>query len=186
MERIYASLLTALFFLAGATVSPAQTLFLDGEWTLDFWQQGKEPVRGPGQMDGLAYRTVPARVPGNVELDLLRAGLVENPETDSNVYLLEPWETFQWRYSRHFPTPELGADESLELCFEGIDCFADIWLNGRPVGSTDNMLISHGFDITGLLAPAGQENRHRMKRDSRAESLFKQSVKRLDIRGRVC
>ena len=159
MERIYASLLTALFFLAGATVSPAQTLSLDGEWTLDFWQQGKEPVRGPGQMDGLAYRTVPARVPGNVELDLLRAGLVENPETDSNVYLLEPWETFQWRYSRPFPTPELGADESLELCFEGIDCFADIWLNGRPVGSTDNMLISHAFDITDLLAPAGQENR---------------------------
>lgn len=137
----------------------AQTLSLDGEWTLDYWQQGKTPVRGPQQMEGVAFRTVPATVPGNVELDLQRAGIVDLPELDSNVYLLEPWETFQWRYSRSFPTPGLAAGESLELCFEGIDCLSDIWLNGQRIGGTDNMLIPYAFDITEYAAPAGEKNR---------------------------
>ena len=137
----------------------AQTLSLDGEWTLDYWQQGKTPVRGPQQMEGVAFRTVPATVPGNVELDLQRAGIVDSPELDSNVYLLEPWETYQWRYSRSFPTPGLAAGESLELCFEGIDCLSDIWLNGQRIGGTDNMLIPYAFDITEYAAPAGEENR---------------------------
>ena len=137
----------------------AQTLSLDGEWALDYWQQGKTPVRGPQQMEGVAFRTVPATVPGNVELDLQRAGIVDSPELDSNVYLLEPWETYQWRYSRSFPTPGLAAGESLELCFEGIDCLSDIWLNGQRIGGTDNMLIPYAFDITEYAAPAGEENR---------------------------
>ena len=105
-------------------------------------------------MEGVAFRTVPATVPGNVELDLQRAGIVDSPELDSNVYLLEPWETFQWRYSRSFPTPGMTEGESLELCFEGIDCLSDIWLNGQRIGGTDNMLIPYAFDITEYAAPA--------------------------------
>ena len=152
------ALLIVPFLLLGQEAL-SQTLSLDGEWTLDYWQQGRTPVRGPQQMDGIAFLSVPATVPGNVELDLQRAGLVEAPEIDSNVYLLEPWETFQWRYSRRFPSPVLDSGERAELRFEGIDCFSDIWLNGQRIGGTDNMLIPYAFDVTDCLAPAGAENR---------------------------
>ena len=159
MRRILTSLFLCLAGLLSASLAEAQPISLDGTWTLDYWQQGKTPVRGPEQMDGIRFQTVSASVPGNVELDLLRAGLIEDPQTDSNVYLLEPWESFQWRYSRVFPTPATEEGGSAELRFEGIDCFADIWLNGHHAGSTDNMLVSHAFDVTELLRPEGQENR---------------------------
>ena len=154
------SLFLCLAGLLSASLAEAQPISLDGsDWTLDYWQQGKTPVRGPEQMDGVRFQTVAASVPGNVELDLLRAGLIEDPQTDSNVYLLEPWESFQWRYSRVFATPATEEGGCVELRFEGIDCFADIWLNGHHAGSTDNMLVSHAFDVTELLRPEGQENR---------------------------
>ena len=159
MRRIFTSLFLCLAGLLPAHLAEAQSISLDGTWTLDYWQQGKTPVRGPEQMDGVHFQTVAASVPGNVELDLLRAGLIEDPQTDSNVYLLEPWESFQWRYSRVFPTPATEEGGSVELRFEGIDCYADIWLNGHHAGSTDNMLVSHAFDVTELLRPEGQENR---------------------------
>ncbi len=152
-------ILSILTVLLASLTAGAQTISLDGAWTLDYWQQGKTPVRGPQQMEGVDFRTVPATVPGNVELDLQRAGLVAPPELDSNVYLLEPWETFQWRYSRSFLTPSLAEGESLELRFEGVDCFSDIWLNGQWIGRTDNMLIPFAFDITDQVAPAGGDNR---------------------------
>ena len=136
----------------------AETLSLDGTWTLDYWPQGRTPVVSPEGMDGIRFETVPATVPGNVELDLLAAGLVENPETGSNVYLLRPYEGYQWRYSRHFTTPAHTEEDDLFLHFGGIDCFAEVYLNGRHVGSADNMLVEHDFDVTDAVAPAGSDN----------------------------
>ena len=103
-------------------------------------------------------KTIDATVPGNVELDLLAAGLIEQPEIGSNVYDLRPWEGYQWRYSRTFATPEHANGDRIRLNFNGIDCYADIWVNGRQVGSADNMLIEHRFDVTEALKPAGEEN----------------------------
>ena len=154
--RSLASVLASILFIVPL---PARSSSLDGKWKLDYWEQGRVPVVSPEGMAGIDFKTVEATVPGNVELDLLRAGLIEDPQTDSNVYLLEPWESFQWRYSRVFPTPATEEGGSAELRFEGIDCFADIWLNGHHAGSTDNMLVSHAFDVTELLRPEGQENR---------------------------
>lgn len=136
----------------------AQEMSLNGSWTLDYWQQGRTAVRGPEAMAGVPFRTIPATVPGNVELDLWAAGLIADPTLDSNVYLLEPWETYQWRYRRTFVSPAVPAEGSCYLRFEGIDCFADIYVNGAKVGESDNMLISHCFDVSGMLRPEGESN----------------------------
>lgn len=74
-----------------------------------------------------------------------RRGLIEQPEIGSNVYDLRPWEGYQWRYSRSFATPEHADGDRVQLNFNGIDCYADIWVNGLQVGSADNMLIEHPF-----------------------------------------
>ena len=151
-------LLTILVLLAWPLLAGASRQSLGGAWSLDYWQQGQTPVRSPEAFTSTPHRTIPATVPGNVELDLLAAGLIEQPEIGSNVYLLRPWEGFQWRYSRNFTTPDHGAEDVVFLTFEGVDCFADIWLNGRLLGSPENMLIEHRYDVTDVLAPAGGSN----------------------------
>ena len=128
---------------------------LDGRWSLAYWPQAEKPVTDPSQLKSLPVETVPATVPGNVELDLLAAGRIADPTIGSRVYALRRFEGYQWCYSRGFPGPVLRPGQRLQLHFGGIDCLASIWLNGRHVGEADNMLIEHAYDITELLGRGG-------------------------------
>ena len=152
-------LLSVCLVLFGVTARAGDISSLDGRWTLDFWPQGRVAVLGPEQMEGVSFRTVGADVPGNVELDLYAAGIVPKPETGSNTQLLREFEGYQWRYSRDFQTPAFDCEDEVVLRFGGIDCFAEVYVNGRHVGSADNMLIPHEFDVTNALSPSGQPNR---------------------------
>jgi len=159
MDILKKGILASVLILAASTMfAERSTLSLDGEWTLDYWEQGKTAVVSPEGMAGIDYRTIKATVPGNVELDLYAAGLVDNPELGSNVYLLRQYEGYQWRYTRHFTTPAHNAEDDVFLHFGGIDCYAEIFLNGTHLGSVDNMLIEHEYDITGLIGAAGSDN----------------------------
>jgi len=131
---------------------------LDGKWRLDYWPQERVAVSCPEKMEGVEYSTIEATVPGNVELDLVAAGLLPEPEIGSNYGLLRPYEGYQWRYSRSFTTPAFGEDDSVILEFEGIDTFADIYVNGNHIGSADNMLIEHEYDVTDVLNAEGADN----------------------------
>jgi len=145
---------------ARAAENPASQS-LDGQWTLHFWPQPETPVTSPEAMRGVASvtKTIPATVPGNVELDLLAAGLIKDPMIGANVWDMRPYEGHQWCYERRFPTPEHRQDQKVFLWFGGIDCLADIWLNGKKIGSPENMFIEHSFDVTGLLnAGTGEDN----------------------------
>ena len=145
-----------------ATETPATTT-LNGPWTLRFWPQPDTPVTTPDAVRAISAtasaKTIPATVPGNVELDLQAAGLVRDPMLGANVWDMRPYEGYQWCYERRFPTPEHSQNQKVFLWFGGIDCLADIWLNGTKIGATDNMLIEHSFDVTGLLkSGAGADN----------------------------
>ena len=153
-----AATIISSFLLISALASAAGRMPLDGSWTLDFWEQGRTAVTCPEGMEGISFNTVQATVPGNVELDLLAAGLIEEPEIGSNVYLLRKYEGYQWRYSRHFKSPEYSKDDDLFLHFGGIDCFAEIYVNGIHVGSAANMLVEHDFDVSEALASPGGDN----------------------------
>jgi len=154
------SCLLLAFSRATATATSESSISLNGQWTLRFWPQPDAPVRTPDAARAIASaKTIPATVPGNVELDLLAAGLIRDPMLGSNVWDMRPYEGYQWCYERTFPTPEHRQDQKVFLWFGGIDCLADIWLNGTKVASTENMLIEHSFDVTALLASAsGKEN----------------------------
>ena len=152
------SFIAGFFILSSAAEAFAGSISLDGSWTLDFWEQGRTAVISPEGMKGISFRTIPATVPGNVELDLLAAGLIEQPELGSNVYLLRKYEGYQWRYSRHFKSPDYTEEDDLSLHFGGIDCYAEVYLNGTHVGSSSNMLVEQDFDVTSAIAPPGGDN----------------------------
>src|SRR4051812_46051912 len=79
-----------------------------------------------------------AQVPGYVQLDLAQAGVLPN----ENNTLFEPqveWvEHDDWIYRRSFTlTAEMLESDGLDLVFEGIDTYAEIFLNGVSLGRTE-------------------------------------------------
>ena len=130
---------------------------LNGRWLLRYDREEGECPASPDEIEKSGWTAVPANVPGNVEIDLVRAGKLPEPTVGHNVYELRELESCQWWYSRYFATPELASGERAELVFNGLDCLGTIWLNRQLVGQTDNMLIPHRFDVTGLLQEEGNE-----------------------------
>jgi beta-mannosidase len=124
---------------------------LEGDWTLYFGEQDENAPRSPRELKKTDFSHIDATVPGNVEIDLLRAGKIEDPLIGDNVYDLRKYETCQWWYHRDFKRPETKENEHVELCFDGIDCIADIWLNDKKIAHVDNMFVEHHFDVTGIL-----------------------------------
>jgi len=103
----------------------------------------------------LNWPVIPAVVPGNVEIDMLTAGKIKNPETGNNIYDLRKYEAYEWWYFRTFETPAYKTGERVEIVFEGLDCIGTIWINNHLAGETANMLIQHRFDITDYLLVNG-------------------------------
>ena len=121
----------------------AAVLSLNGEWNL----QWKEDVEGEEWKGGIT-----ATVPGNCELDLIHAGILPPAEIGMNVTKLLPYEGYEWRYAKQFKMEKIGGGgERYVLRFNGIDTLADIYLNGKKVGETANMLIPHEFIVTSML-----------------------------------
>ena len=113
----------------------------------------KIPLLVPDELMKMNWSSIPATVPGNVEIDLQSSGKIKNPEVGNHIYELRKYEAFQWWYFRTFRTPAHSKVERVEVVFDGLDCFGSIWINNKLIGKTDNMLIDHRFDITDLLKP---------------------------------
>ena len=121
------------------------------EWTLYYGIQDEGAPQSPQELLKSDYKKITATVPGNVEIDLEREGIIEDPMIGDNVYDLRKYETYQWWYKRNFKKPKIEAGERIELAFDGIDCIADIWLNGKKMASVENMFVEHHYDVTDIL-----------------------------------
>jgi len=120
-------------------------LSLNGEWAL----RGRSPE---GETLSLT-----AQVPGNVELDLFRAGIEPDPYYGANEYLYKPYEYWDWTFEKTIFVPEAFAARPARLCFEGLNCIADVFVNGEKIGHSENALIPHVFPCGSALRP-GSEN----------------------------
>lgn len=163
-------LIIALAAIPMYAAAGAENVSLNGVWKLKGFPQPCEAVRSPQQAQSMEGIEIDATVPGNVEIDLQAAGLIADPMIGNNVYTLRKYEGYQWVYSKTFATPEVGDGERVRLFFGGIDCLADIWLNGRQVGSTDNMFIEHEFDVTEFLEAGGRNELQVILRSSVLEA----------------
>ena len=142
---------------------------LAGEWAAE--AELSELLRGsdPGWLARLAGRTsVPqpvkdafaagpksAVVPGNAHDDLLRHGLIPDPYLGDNESG-DLWIGFQnWLYATTLPPTPKGY-ERVDLVADGLDTFADIRLDGTPVGTTKNQHRTYRFDITERIRPGAE------------------------------
>ncbi len=113
-----------------------KTISLNGSWQLTGRREGTEdtPI------------ALTATVPGCVQLDLSHAGyLPSDLYMGENILATEPFEEYEWWYERRFTAP--AERQGVYLVLEGVDCFAEYYLNGELIGKSDNMLIPHEFSV---------------------------------------
>ncbi|MEV7094816.1 glycoside hydrolase family 2 protein [Amycolatopsis sp. NPDC051045] len=109
-----------------------------------------EAVAGPVP-DPVQGRALPATVPGSVHLDLLAAGLIEDPYLDTAEADVAWTHRAGWRYTLEFESSAPASAERTDLVFDGLDTVATVTLNGRELGRTANMHRTYRFDVRGVL-----------------------------------
>lgn len=125
---------------------------LNGAWTLQFGPQVRSTTGMTAPEIPDEWDTIPATVPGNVELDLIRAGLLpEDLDRGDQIYRLRELEDRQWWFSRTIEVSDAIASSACNLVLEGVDTLATVWLNGRRIARLENMLIPHRLELTGCL-----------------------------------
>ncbi len=130
-------------------------LDLNGTWELRYHPENEGTWDTPAALIGRP--SIPAQVPGNVELDLVAAGVEPDPFFGDNLYRFRKYEFYEWWFTRAFALPEGWAGQRLALTFEGVNTFADVFVNGQQVGSCDNMFIAHTFEVGGAVRPGTNE-----------------------------
>ena len=137
------------------TIAVNDQLDLDGVWSLAISDQAIDLGADPEAAIRAAGSDLRrAEVPGNLELDLARSGVIDDPFTGSNIVALRRFEDSYVYYLRWFDAPEHWSGTPV-LIFEGLDYDARIVLNGVTVGRTANMLIEHRIPVEGVLRSGG-------------------------------
>ena len=145
MKRIL-FLLAATLLGWAAVAAPAfayihTTLPLDGAWQM-------RQARG--------HQTYPAIVPGTVHTDLMAAGVIDDPFMGFGERAVQWVDKEDWIYTRTFDVPDsLLAHMRAELCFDGLDTYADVTLNGTRILQADNMFRRWRVAVDSLLKPTG-------------------------------
>jgi beta-mannosidase len=96
----------------------------------------------------------PAVVPGVVQTDLLQNHLIPDPFYQDNESRLQWIGESDWEYQTSFQLDAVTlAHEHAELVFDGLDTFADVYLNDHSILQSDNMFRRWRISAKTLLQP---------------------------------
>lgn len=126
----------SLIAIAGASAQ-SQTYVLDKGW--EFSQAGSN-------------EWMSARVPGTVHQDLLDHGRLPDPFYGMNEQKVQWVEKEDWLYRTVFTvTADQLKSDAAWLTFEGLDTYADVYLNGSLLLKADNMFVGHKLAVKDVL-----------------------------------
>lgn len=100
----------------------------------------------------------PAEVPGVVQTDLLRHGLIPDFMQGSNIDSVQWIENEDWIYKRTlFVADTLLRHGHLDIVFKGLDTFAEVYLNDSLIGKADNMFRTWEWPVKAALRKGENE-----------------------------
>ncbi|MGC4231408.1 MAG: glycoside hydrolase family 2 TIM barrel-domain containing protein [Niabella sp.] len=93
-----------------------------------------------------------ATVPGTVHTDLLANRLIADPYYRDNEKKLQWIDTVNWEYKTSFTAgTEMLQKKHIELVFDGLDTYADVYLNNQLILSANNMFRQWKVDVKKIL-----------------------------------
>lgn len=140
---------------AVATAATPQRIVIEKGWTFRITPGNAHLAAHP---ETAAWRA--ARVPGTVHTDLFANKLIPDPYVGAAEASLQWIGLADWEYRTRFDTPG-GVPEAArsDLVFEGLDTFAEVWLNGDRLLSADNAFRTWRVPVQGKLRAKGNELR---------------------------
>ncbi len=131
---IILSIMTIFFSCGPSEISPSITeIIIDQGW------------RYKKVEDSQWYN---ATVPGNIHTDLLNNKIIEDPFYRLNEKSQQWIGETDWEYETLFNvTIQTLEDENINLVFEGLDTYADVYLNDTKILSVDNMFRTWDVDV---------------------------------------
>lgn len=129
MRRLGVLLLILMWMLPAAAATP-----LAAQWSFRLLPGNAQAATHP---EATQWRS--AQVPGSVHTDLLAHDLIPNPYAGAPEAGLQWIGLADWEYQAHFDVDAATlARAHAELTFEGLDTFAEVTLNDRPLLKANN------------------------------------------------
>lgn len=116
---------------------------LNGKWELGHTDG---PVDSLDQLRGQEW--IETALPGSVQMALYHAGKLPNPYVGMNSKLYDWVPGKVWYYRKEFSLGNVVAQNSVILCFDGVDYFSRVWLNGHLLGEHQGMLGGPEIDVS--------------------------------------
>lgn len=89
-----------------------------------------------------------ASVPGTVHTDLFNNKVIPNPFYGTNEKQLQWIENEAWEYETSFVvSPSELKHKTVELQFDGLDTYAEVFLNGKSILNVDNMFRNWKVEV---------------------------------------
>jgi beta-mannosidase len=131
----------AVFFMFATSAQSRK--YLHQNWS--FKQEGKTA-------------SYPAKVPGTVQQDLRSNGVIEDLYFENNEHRYQWIEKQNWLYETHFTLSKSDLLKGQQfLVFEGLDTYAEVYLNDSLILSATNMFRRWKSPVSGLVH-LGQNN----------------------------
>ncbi|NCB24540.1 MAG: glycoside hydrolase family 2 protein [Bacteroidia bacterium] len=126
----------------------SETISLNEGW--QFRQASKSPQNEV--TSSTATQWYEASVPGSVQRDLIRHGVLPDPYYGTNENKVQWIENENWDFKKTFcvTARQLQYDDAM-ISFEGLDTHADVFLNGSRILQADNMFTGHKISVKKLL-----------------------------------
>ncbi|MGD0030454.1 beta-mannosidase [Paenibacillus illinoisensis] len=107
---------------------------------------------------------LPAQVPGCVHTDLLKLDKIPDPFYGTNEKEIQWIDKKDWEYRTVFDINEdLLSQEHLEIVFDGLDTYADVYVNDQHILSADNMFRVWNVDVKSIVKASGNVLRIRFR-----------------------
>jgi beta-mannosidase len=151
----FARLCLALVLLAAGASASAGDVAIDHGWTFRL---------APGNAQSSAHPEAAswhaATVPGTVHTDLFANKAIPDPYVGAPEAGLQWIGLADWEYRTTFDAPRNAlASARSDLVFDGLDTFAEVWLNGAKVLDANNAFRTWRVPVQGKLRATGNELR---------------------------
>ncbi len=121
---------------------------LDGQWLLSHCPAGSGTLA-----QSISLPTLPYTVPGDIHTPFIEHGLIPEPLVGMGDQQCRWLENEEFWCRKQFCLTKEEMCRQMTLTFDGLDCTADIYLNGQYVGSSNNSFVESSFDVGRFLQP---------------------------------